>query len=100
MLVENSKHNTGDIINLKLISGDEIIGELANQSNGNYELRRPCIIVTSPEGIGFLTAMFGLENGSDQVLTYKNEHIISVCATMPKMAEHYRMMEQMQVQEE
>lgn len=88
MLVEKLKYAPGDIINLKLISGDEVVGELVNTEGGHYELRRPCIVVTSPEGIGLLQAMFGLDADLENLL-YRDQHVITVCRTHEKMREHY-----------
>lgn len=88
MLLANSKYAPGDIINLKLISGDEVVGELANSPSDQYELRRPCIVVTSPEGIGLLQAMFGLDADQEN-LYYRDQHVITVCRTHEKMREHY-----------
>lgn len=87
MLV-NNKHKAGDIVNIKLVSGDEICGELVSIGNHGYELRRPCVVVTSPEGIGLIQAMFGL-NPEVENLTYKNEHIVASCSTHHKMRDHY-----------
>jgi hypothetical protein len=88
MLVENSKYKTGDVINLKLVSGDEIVGELVTQNQSGYELRKPCIVVTSPDGIGLIQAMFGLDPDQEN-LTYKDQHVVTVCRTHEKMHEHY-----------
>lgn len=88
MLIEKSKYQIGDIINLKLLSGDEVVGELVGADQGNYELKRPCIVVTSPEGIGLLQAMFGLDPDLEN-LNYRDQHIITVCRTHEKMREHY-----------
>lgn len=88
MLVEQSKYQAGDIINLKLMSGDEVVGELVNADRDRYELRRPCIVVTSPDGIGLLQAMFGLDPDLEN-LTYRDQHVITVCRTHERMREHY-----------
>jgi hypothetical protein len=88
MLVEQSKYRAGDIINLKLMSGDEIVGELVSTPTANYELRKPCIVVTSPDGIGLLQAMFGLDPDQEN-LTYRDQHVITVCRTHERMREHY-----------
>jgi hypothetical protein len=88
MLVENSKFQTGDIINLKLISGDEVVGELVTKNNSTLELKNPCLVVTSPDGIGLIQAMFGLDP-EKETLTYKDQHIITTCFTHVKMREHY-----------
>lgn len=88
MLVEKNRLNVGDIINLKLVSGDEIVGELVSQQDQMYELKKPCIIVTSTEGIGLIQAMFGLDPEREN-LNYKEHHVITSCHTHEKMREHY-----------
>lgn len=88
MLVENSKFQIGDIINLKLISGDEVVGEIVSNQGSNIELKHPCLVVTSPDGIGLIQAMFGLDP-EKETLTYKDQHIVTTCTTHVKMREHY-----------
>jgi translation initiation factor IF-1 len=88
MLIKKNNLSTGDVINIKLISGDEIIGELVDQDDSHYELKKPCIVVTSTEGIGLLQAMFGLDPDKEN-LVYKNNHVITMCHAHEKMREHY-----------
>lgn len=88
MLVENTKYHAGDIINLKLLSGDEVCGEVVTINSDRVELRRPCIVVTSPDGIGLLQAMFGLDPDQENLI-YRDQHVITMCRTHEKMREHY-----------
>lgn len=88
MLMENNKYKTGDVINIKLVSGDEIVGELVTQNKEGYELRKPCIVVTSPDGIGLIQAMFGLDPDLENLL-YKDQHVVTICKTHDKMHQHY-----------
>jgi hypothetical protein len=88
MLIEKSKYQVGDIISLKLISGDEIIGKLVEQTSTGYELNRPCVVITTPDGIGVLQAMFGLDPDRDN-LTYNDQHIITSCPSHDRLKEHY-----------
>jgi hypothetical protein len=88
MLIENSRFHQGEIINIKLISGDEIVGELVGQDTSSYELRKPCVVVTSPEGIGLIQAMFGLDPDREN-LRFRNDHVITTCHTHDKMRDHY-----------
>ena len=88
MLVERMKYKAGDVINIKLVSGDEIVGELVNRDDAGYELKKPCIVVTSPDGIGLIQAMFGLDPDQES-LTYKAHHVVTTCTTHSKMREHY-----------
>ena len=88
MLIEKSKYQVGDVISLKLISGDEIIGKLAVATDTGYELNRPCVVITTPDGIGVLQAMFGLDPDRDN-LHYRDQHIIASCPSHDKLREHY-----------
>lgn len=88
MLIEKSKYKPGDIISFKLINGDEIVGKFIAYDNQLYEINRPCIILTTPEGIGVLQAMFGLDPDRDN-LHYWQQHIVSMCQTHDKLKEHY-----------
>jgi hypothetical protein len=88
MLVERSQYQPGDVINLKLVSGDEIVGELVANDTSGYELKKPCIVVTSPEGIGLIQAMFGLDPDREN-LHYRDQHVVTVCRTHEKMHDHY-----------
>lgn len=88
MLIEKSKYQEGDIVSIKLISGDEVIGRLVSHNNDSYELNRPCVVLTAPEGIGVLQAMFGLDPDRDN-LHYRDQHIITMCPSHNKLKEHY-----------
>jgi len=88
MLIEKSKYQSGDIISLKLISGDEIIGRLVEHQGDSYELNRPCVVLTTPEGIGVLQAMFGLDPDRDN-LHFRDQHIMAMCPSHDKLKEHY-----------
>jgi len=88
MLVENSTYNAGDVINIKLVSGDEIVGRLVNRDTQGYVLNKPCVVVTSSDGIGLVQAMFGLDP-EQEPLRYKDEHVITVCHTHEPMRNHY-----------
>ncbi len=88
MLIERSKLKADDIISLKLINGDEVVGKLVSHVNDVYELNKPCIVLTTPEGIGVLQAMFGLDPDRDN-LHYRDQHVVAMCPTHERLKEHY-----------
>jgi len=88
MLVEKKTYKVGDIINLKLVSGDEIVGELSDLDTQGYSLKKPCVVITSADGIGLVQAMFGLDPEKEN-LFYKDNHVITVCHTHNPMRDHY-----------
>lgn len=88
MLVEKSKFLVDDIVSFKLISGDEVVGRLVSTADDVYELNKPCIVVTSPDGIGLIQAMFGLDPDLEN-LSYRKEHVLTMCHTHSRMRDHY-----------
>lgn len=90
MLVEKtkSKYTVGDVLSFKTVAGDEVVGLVETFGDGFYELNKPCIVVTSPEGIGLIQAMFGLDPDLEN-LTLRDQHVITMCRTHEKMREHY-----------
>lgn len=92
MLIEKNKnkYNLGDIVSFKTVNGDEVLGQLMSVEDGTYELNKPCLVITSPEGIGLIQAMFGLDPDLENMLL-RDQHIISMCRTHEKMRDHYNL---------
>ena len=90
MLVEKvkNKYGNGDILAFKTVNGDEIVGKVVNIDTDAYELNKPCIIVTSPDGIGLIQAQFGLDPELEN-LVVRDQHIVTMCRAHEKMREHY-----------
>lgn len=88
MLIENTKYTTDEIVSFKTVNGDEICGRLVSADNNRYEINKPCLVITSPEGIGLIQAMFGLDPDKEN-LFIRDQHVISMCRTHEKMSEHY-----------
>lgn len=65
------------IVCFKLISGDEVVGELKENNGDSFVMRKPFIVLASQQGVGLLPVM----------LTGKEEHDITFLkggmATLP-----------------
>ena len=92
MLIEKNKnkYELGEIVSFKTVNGDEVLGQLMSVEDGTYELNKPCLVITSPEGIGLIQAMFGLDPDLENMLL-RDQHIISMCRTHEKMRDHYNL---------
>jgi hypothetical protein len=89
MLVSNNhNYQVGEVVGFKMVSGDEIVGKLVTADAGRYELNKPCIVITSENGIGLMQAMFSLDPDAEN-LTIKEEHVITKCRVHARMHEHY-----------
>jgi len=90
MLIEKNKnkYEVNDILSFKMINGDEILGRLISVDDQFYELNKPCVVVTSQEGIALISAMFGIDPDLENMFL-KEQHIIAMCRTHDRMREHY-----------
>ena len=94
MLIEKKKYDLGEVVSFKTVTGDEIVGTLVAVENGlngadkSYTINKPCIVITSPEGIGLIQAMFGLDPDLENLIL-RDQHVIFVCRTHAQMKTHY-----------
>lgn len=88
MLIEKQKYVVGEIVSFKTVTGDEVLGTLVEFTDKEYTINKPCIVVTSPDGIGLLQAMFGLDPDKEN-LVLRDLHVVFKCHTHDKMKEHY-----------
>jgi hypothetical protein len=52
MLLEKLRYDENDIVTLKLISGEEIIGKFVNENTNEVVLEKPLMLAMSQQGIG------------------------------------------------
>jgi len=59
MLLEIDKGlSEGDVVTLKLTSGEEIVARLDKETDTHYRLTKPMVIAMSPNGPGLLPYLF------------------------------------------
>lgn len=59
MLIETD-YKKGDIVSFKLISGEEVISRLDEETDNTYKLHKPMMLVQGPEGVGLAPFMFSV----------------------------------------
>lgn len=65
MLFEKSKFSEGDIISLKLTSGEEIIGKYINDDDSTYLLNKPLMLAMSKQGAAMMPLMMTVNPEKD-----------------------------------
>lgn len=76
----------GEVVSIKLISGEEIIARLEEDNSDAVKLNRPLSVSIGPQGLGMMPFMF--LNGADNV-TIKQSHIIAMCIAKKDAADQY-----------
>ena len=76
----------GDTVSIKLISGEEIIGRLDDDTTEYIKLNRPKSVSIGAQGLGMMPFMF--LGGSDNV-TIKHNHIIVMVPAEKTASDQY-----------
>jgi hypothetical protein len=67
MLIE-TPYKEGDTVSFKLSSGEEIVARLEKESDKDFTLRKPMVLVAQQQGLGLAPFMFSVSPDSKFVL--------------------------------
>lgn len=65
MLFEKSKFSEGDIVSLKTMSGEEIIGKYIIEDDSSYTLNKPLVLTMSKQGVAMMPLMMTVNPEKD-----------------------------------
>lgn len=87
MLLEKSKFTTGEIISLKLITGEEVIGKYVSEDMMEIVLSKPIMLAMTPKGPAMAPMMITLDPEKDYGIT--KSAIILKGSTVKEIADQY-----------
>jgi hypothetical protein len=61
----NKGMSSGDVITLKLTSGEELVAKLSEETDGYYKLSRPMVIGMGQQGPGLMPYLFTVNPNAD-----------------------------------
>jgi hypothetical protein len=76
----------GETVSIKLITGEELIARLEEDSSEHVKLTKPLLVTVGPQGLGMMPFMF--LNGSDTV-TIKQGHVLAMGVAKKDAADQY-----------
>jgi hypothetical protein len=85
MLIE-TPYKINDIVTLKVIGGDEIIGRLT-AVDGSVTINKPHVVMMGQQGFGLVPYI--MTAGPDVKVDFKSEHIFSLVKTYEPVAKEY-----------
>ena len=86
MLFEK-KYSEGDVVSLKLTSGEEVIGRFIKEDMTSITLERPSMIAMTPKGPGMAPVMFTVnQEGS---LTFNKATVMIAANSIKEIADQY-----------
>ena len=76
-----------DIVTLKLVSGEEIIGRLEEKTADSVKIAKPVQIVASQKGMGFAPLCISIDDAS--TFSFLQIHILFMAITRKELEDAY-----------
>ena len=70
--------SSGEIITIKLTSGEELIAKLVEETVTHYKLHKPMVLSMTQQGIGMMPYLFTVSAGKEVKLTKATVTVIEV----------------------
>lgn len=86
MLIEKPLKN-GDVVSMKLSSGEEIISKLEEESPDFYKISKPLMVAATQQGLGLAPYMFTVD--PESMIKINKTSIICTVPTEKDMANQY-----------
>lgn len=88
MLFEKSTLKSGDIVVMKLSSGEEVLGKFVSEDNQNITLEKAMQIGMTPKGLAL--GPLSMVVHPDTKLTFNRNHVILITEPIKEVSEQYR----------
>jgi hypothetical protein len=79
----------GDVVALKLASGEEIIGSFQEDNDKHIELRKPLAMAVTPQGPGLAPWIASADIMSDTNIKFNKAHIVTMVKAHKPIADVY-----------
>ena len=87
MLFNKQKFAAGDIVTIKLLTGDEIMGKFVEDSMGSITLDRPLMLTMTQKGPAMSPVLMTVN--PDAKLTFNSSAIITMVETDQEIGKQY-----------
>ena len=78
---------TGEVVTLKLASGEELIGKLAEETDTHYVVERPLTLVMTPKGMGLQPWLLTVD--PNKSIRFPKERVVVCIETVKDMSDQY-----------
>jgi hypothetical protein len=78
---------SGEIVSLKLTTGEEVISKLVEETATGYKVSKPVVLSMTNQGIGMIPFMLTISGDTDVVINHSS--IVSISVTDKQFADQY-----------
>ena len=86
MLVSR-KYDENDIVSFKLVTGDEIVARVIEETDAGFNVDKPCTVMPGPQGMGLIQSLFTAD--ADRKVSLSKQHVIMHAPSIDAMQNHY-----------
>lgn len=77
-----------DVVTLKMVGGDEVVGRLSDERMDNYiELNKPMLVMMAQQGFGLMPYL--LTAGPESKIRIDRNHVIAYVKTLDQVSKEY-----------
>ena len=87
MLLNKHKFSTGDIVTIKLLSGDEVMGKFVEDAMGSITLDRPVMLAMTQKGPAMAPVL--LTVNPDSKLTFNTQTVMVMAESDSEIGKQY-----------
>jgi hypothetical protein len=87
MIIVEQPYKINDIVTLKVLGGDEVVGRLTVVEDGIVTINKPHAVMMGQQGFGLVPYI--MTAGPDVKVEFKSEHILSIVKTYEGVAKEY-----------
>jgi hypothetical protein len=86
MLIDKGA-SVGEVVTLKLVTSEELVGKMIEETDTHYVIERPLTLVVSGKGLGLQPWLFTVND--QKPVKIPKEKVIIVAATLKEMSDNY-----------
>ena len=87
-MLKTNKFNNGEIISAKLVSGEEIVAKLGEETDATYEFQRPVSLSIGPQGAA-LTPYMITASAENLIIVVDKNKVIAVAEAQKEVCAEY-----------
>jgi len=69
---------SGEVVTIKLSSGEEVVARFVEETSKGYKISRPAVITMTQQGLGLIPFLFTVDLEKDLVINFNSVLIITV----------------------
>lgn len=80
-------YSVNDVVCFKLVTGDEIVAKIVEETSDGFMVNRPCTVIPSQQGLGLMQSLISADINTNIMLN--KTHIVMHSPVINDIENHY-----------